>query len=86
MGRLCGVWWGVAGELLLAICLPEVYASRAPFSEPLVQVLLFGGLCLFLDSLVVRHRGVGGSDDRHGRPGRFAARWRWPGLAGSRSG
>ncbi len=60
-GRLCGMWWGVAGELLLAICLPEVYASRTPFSEPLVQVLLFGGLCLFLDSLVVRRRGVGGS-------------------------
>ena len=71
VGRLCGMWWGVAGELLLAICLPEVYASRTPFSEPLVQVLLFGGLCLFLDSLVVRHRGVGGSGDRHGRPGRF---------------
>lgn len=71
VGRLCGMWWGVAGELLLAICLPEVYASRTPFSEPLVQVLLFGGMCLFLDSLVVRRRGVGGSDGRHGRPGRF---------------
>jgi hypothetical protein len=66
-GRLCGAWWGVAGELVLAICLPEVYASRAPFSEPLVQVLLFGGLCLFLDSLVVRRRGIGGAA-RHGRP------------------
>jgi hypothetical protein len=75
-GRLCGMWWGVAGELLLAICLPEVYASRTPFSEPLVQVLLFGGLCLFLDSLVVRRRGFGGIDGfggggRHGRPDRF---------------
>ena len=56
VGRLCGVWWGVAGELVLAVGLPEVYTSRTPFSEPLVQVLLFGGLCLFIDSLVVRRR------------------------------
>jgi hypothetical protein len=53
----------VAGELVLAAGLPEVYTSRAPFSEPLVQVLLFGGLCLFIDGLVVRRRvlaGLGG--------------------------
>jgi hypothetical protein len=54
VGRLCGGWWAVAAELVLAVGLPEVYASRAPFSEPLVQVLLFGGLCLFIDSLVAR--------------------------------
>jgi len=63
VGRLCGAWWAVAGELVLAVGLPEVYTSRAPFSEPLVQVLLFGGLCLLIDSLVVRRRvlaGLGG--------------------------
>jgi hypothetical protein len=63
VGRLCGAWWAVAGELVLAVGLPEVYTSRSPFSEPLVQVLLFGGLCLFIDSLVVRRRvlaGLGG--------------------------
>jgi len=86
-GRLCGMWWGVAAELLLAICLPQVYASRTPFSEPLVQVLLFGGLCLFLDSLVVRHRGVGGAGGfggggRHGRPGRFDGEMALAGLGG----
>jgi hypothetical protein len=54
LGRLCGAWWAVAGELVLAVGLPEVYTSRTPFSEPLVQVLLFGGLCLFIDSLVIR--------------------------------
>jgi hypothetical protein len=62
-GRLCGAWWAVAGELVLAVGLPEVYTSRAPFSEPLVQVLLFGGLCLLIDSFVVRRRvlaGLGG--------------------------
>src|SRR5579863_8232439 len=51
VGRLCGGWWAVAGEFVLAVALPEVFTSRAPFSEPLVQVLLFGGLCLFIDSL-----------------------------------
>jgi hypothetical protein len=54
VGRLCGAWWAVAGELVLAVCLPEVYASRTPLSEPLVQVLLLGGLCLFIDAFVVR--------------------------------
>jgi hypothetical protein len=54
VGRLCGAWWAVAGELVLAVGLPEVYTARAPFSEPLVQVLLLGGLCLFIDSLVAR--------------------------------
>jgi hypothetical protein len=63
VGRLCGAWWAVAGELVLAVGLPEVYTSRAPFSEPLVQVLLFGGLCLLIDSFGVRRRvlaGLGG--------------------------
>jgi hypothetical protein len=60
VGRLCGAWWAVAGELVLAVCLPEVYVSRTPMSEPLVQVLLFGGLCLFIDSLVVSRRYAGG--------------------------
>ncbi|MGH3294909.1 MAG: hypothetical protein ACRDP7_24235 [Trebonia sp.] len=58
-GRLVGAWQAVAGELVLAVCLPEVYVSRTPMAEPLVQVLLFGGLCLFLDSFVVRRRDSG---------------------------
>ncbi|MGH3278584.1 MAG: hypothetical protein ACRDNW_05535, partial [Trebonia sp.] len=52
VGRLCGAWWAVAAELVLALCLPEIYVARTPMSEPLVQVLLFGGLCLCIDSLV----------------------------------
>ena len=60
VGRLCGGWWAVAGEFVLAAALPEVYTSRAPFSEPLVQVLLFGGLCLFTDSLATRRRTLAG--------------------------
>jgi len=51
VGRLCGAWWAVAGALVLSVSLPEVYASRTPFSEPLVQILLFGGLSMFTDSL-----------------------------------
>ena len=58
-GRLVGAWQAVAGELVLAVCLPEVYVSRTPMAEPLVQVLLFGGLCLFIDSFVVRRRDAG---------------------------
>ncbi len=60
VGRLCGAWWAVAAELVLALSLPEVYAARTPLAEPLVQVLLFGGLCLFIDSLALRSRGGDG--------------------------
>ena len=88
----------MAGELVLAVCLPEVYVSRTPMSEPLVQVLLFGGLCLFIDSLVVsrRYAGALGGPERGlvlaGLGGlalgltALAADWRLPGSAGSRSG
>ena len=53
VGRLVGPRWAPAGALVLALVLPEQYVSRTPFSEPLVQVLLFGGLCLVIDSLVM---------------------------------
>ena len=87
VGRLCGAWWAVAGELVLAVCLPEVYASRTPLSEPLVQVLLFGGLCLFIDSFAVRRRRCRRAWRARWTAGRAAtAGWCWPGSAGSRSG
>jgi hypothetical protein len=50
-GRLAGPRWAPAGAFLLALTLPEAYTSRSAFSEILVQVLLFGGLCLAVDSL-----------------------------------
>jgi hypothetical protein len=53
-GRLAGPRWAPAGAFLLAITLPEAYTSRSAFSEILVQVLLFGGLCLAVDSLAHR--------------------------------
>jgi hypothetical protein len=51
-GRLAGARWAPAAALVLALCLPEQFTSRGTFSEPLVQVLLFGGLCLVTDALV----------------------------------
>ena len=53
-GRLAGPGWAPAAAAVLALSLPEQYTSRGTFSEPLAQVLLFGGLCLLADSLVVR--------------------------------
>lgn len=56
VGRLAGPRWAPAGALVLALTLPEQYVSRTPFGEPLIQVLLFGGLCLLIDSLVASRR------------------------------
>jgi hypothetical protein len=53
-GRLAGPQWAPAGALLLALTLPEIYTSRSAFSEILTQALLFGGLCLVVDSLAPR--------------------------------
>jgi hypothetical protein len=52
-GRLAGPGWAPAGAAVLALTLPEQYTSRGSFSEPLTQVLMFGGLCLLADSLIV---------------------------------
>jgi len=52
-GRLAGPGWAPAAAAVLALSLPEQYTSRGSFSEPLAQVLMFGGLCLLADSLLV---------------------------------
>jgi hypothetical protein len=52
-GRLVGARWAPVAAAALALSLPEQYTSRGTFGEPLVQVLLFGGLCLLIDSLVI---------------------------------
>lgn len=65
-GRLIGVRWAPVGSALLALGLPELYVSRASFSEPLAQVLLFCGLSLVAD-------GMGGPR---------GARWAVAGIAG----
>jgi hypothetical protein len=51
--RLAGPRWAPAAATVLAVSLPEQYTSRGTFSEPLAQVLLFGGLCLLADSLAI---------------------------------
>ncbi len=53
-GRLAGARWAPAAALVLAVCLPEQYTSRSPFSEPLAQLMLYAGLCLLIDSFVLR--------------------------------
>jgi hypothetical protein len=55
-GRLIGARWAPAAAAALALSLPEQYTSRGTFSEPLAQVLLFGGLCLLTDAFLVSHR------------------------------
>ncbi len=52
-GRLAGPRWAPAAALVLALTLPEQYTSRGTFAEPLMQVLLFGGLSLVLDALAL---------------------------------
>jgi hypothetical protein len=59
VGRLAGPQWAPAGALVLGFTLPEQYTSRSAFSEPLMQVLLIGGLCLLIDSLTIDRAGGG---------------------------
>ena len=57
LAGLAGPGWAPAAAAVLALSLPEQYTSRGTFSEPLAQVLLFGGLCLLADSFVVNRAG-----------------------------
>jgi hypothetical protein len=68
VGRLAGPGWAPAAAAVLALSLPQQYTSRSTFSEPLAQVLLFGGLCLLADCMLVARR-----------PGPPAGRSDWPG-------
>jgi len=60
VARLAGLRWAPAGALVLGLTLPEQYTSRSAFSETVVQILLFGGLCLVVDSLAGARRTRGG--------------------------
>ena len=79
-GRLAGPRWAPAAAAVLAVALPEQYVSRTTLSEPLVQLLLFGGLCLVLDSLALERsprgvRGGGPAGVRGGGTARVRGRW-----------
>jgi hypothetical protein len=55
-GRLAGVRWAPGAALVLALALPQQYVSRTTLGEPLIEILLFGGLCLAADSLSVKRQ------------------------------
>ncbi len=52
--RLAGPQWAPAGAIVLGLALPEQYTARSSLAEPVLQVLLFGGLCLLVDAMTVR--------------------------------
>jgi len=54
VARLAGPQWAPAGALVLGLSLPQQYVSRTSLSETALQIMLFGGLCLLIDSLVLR--------------------------------
>jgi hypothetical protein len=75
-GRLAGPQWAPAAALVLALTLTEQYTSRSAFSEPLTQILIFGGLCLVIDAQAADPRAARVAE-------RARRRWlgpvRWPG-------
>jgi hypothetical protein len=54
VGRLIGPQWAPAGALVLGLSLPQQYVSRTALSETALQIVLFGGLCLLVDSVALR--------------------------------
>jgi hypothetical protein len=68
VARLVGPRWAPFAALALAIGIPEAYASRNTYSETLAQILLLGGLSLWIDS----QRTDRGEEDA----GRWRANWR----------
>lgn len=68
-GRLVGPRWAPVGALVLALTVPEQYTGRTTLSEPLLQVLIFGGMCLIVDSLVSGGFHGPGSGDARVIPG-----------------
>ncbi len=52
--RLAGPQWAPAGAIVLGLSLPEQYTARSSLAETVLQVLLFGGLCLLIDAMTVR--------------------------------
>ncbi len=57
--RLAGPRWAPLAALVLALSLPEQFTSRSTYSEPVVQILFLGGLCLVFDALGTSD-GIGG--------------------------
>jgi hypothetical protein len=53
--RLVGTRWAPLAVLALALSEPQMMVSRSTYSEPLTQILFFGGLSLLLDAQRSRH-------------------------------
>jgi hypothetical protein len=58
VARLVGPQWAPAGALVLGLSLPQQYIGRTTLSESALQIVLFGGLCLFADSVALRGFGA----------------------------
>jgi hypothetical protein len=87
-GRLAGPLWAPPAALVLALTLPEQYTSRSAFAEPLVQVLIFGGICLVIDSLIATSPAAhaAGSIRSGGRAPRLWPDWLAPATAAAAIG
>jgi hypothetical protein len=57
VARLVGPQWAPAGALVLGLSMPQQYVGRTTLAETALQIALFGGLCLLVDSLAVRRAG-----------------------------
>jgi hypothetical protein len=68
VARLVGPRWAPFAALAMGIGIPEAYVSRNTYSETLAQILLLGGLSLWIDS----QRTDRGEEDA----GRWRAHWR----------
>jgi hypothetical protein len=68
VARLVGPRWAPFGALAIAIGIPEAYVSRNTYSETLAQIVLLGGLSLWIDS----QRTDRGEEDA----GRWRTNWR----------
>ena len=66
--RLVGPRWGWVAALVIGVSLPEEFTSRSTYSESLSQILLLGGLALWIDSQR--------TDRGHADAGRWLRAWR----------
>jgi hypothetical protein len=57
VARLVGPQWAPAGALLLGLSVPQQYVGRTTLAETALQIVLFGGLCLLVDSVAIRGSG-----------------------------
>jgi hypothetical protein len=52
--RLVSSWPAVIATAALGLCLPQIYFTRGPYSEPVAQLLLLGALAVVIGSTELR--------------------------------